>query len=73
MMFDHISRLLSEDDKERLGALRHLLDEKNEVLFQMASQRLLRGWLIFHVPVAVGTIFLLGLHIIEMYYFYGAP
>ncbi len=73
MMFEHISRLLSEEDNARLNELRSLLDQKNEVLFQTASQRMLRGWLVFHVPVAVATIFLLGVHIIEMYYFYGAP
>ena len=72
-MFEHIHRLLPEEDKERLRELRHLMDEKTEVLFQLAAQQVLRGWLIFHVPVACSTMFLLSLHIIEMLYYYGAP
>ena len=73
MMFDHMDRLLSPEDQKRLEELRRLLNQKDETLFQIAAQKVLRGWVIVHVPFAIATILLLALHIIAMLYYYGAP
>lgn len=48
-LFEHVSSLLSGEERERVEDLKIIAREKNELDAHYSLQRLLRGWVVWHV------------------------
>ncbi len=57
---------LSEADQSRLDDLATIIQDKFDLDGQLSLQRVLRGWLVLHVPPAVLLLFLLVTHVIAV-------
>lgn len=60
---NRIRPFVGEADRSRLDDLESILQDKIDLDAQLSFQRLLRGWLILHVPPAILLIGLMALHV----------
>ena len=60
---------LDENNLNRLGELRRLVEAKDVLDFQLAHERALQGWLFVHVPATYGLVVLSILHVVTIYAF----
>lgn len=67
--FDHLQQFLGEDDRRRVEDLRTLMRTKLEMDAQYTLQRVLRGWLYLHVPIAVALTMLVVFHVFAVWYY----
>ena len=67
--FDHLRRLLDEDDARRLDDLRVLVRTKFEMDAHYTLQKALRWWLCLHVPPAVLLAVLVVFHVFAVLYY----
>jgi hypothetical protein len=58
-----IRPFVAEADRARLDDLESILQDKVDLDAQLSFQRILRGWLILHVPPAILLIGLLATHV----------
>jgi hypothetical protein len=56
----------AEADRARLDDLESILQDKSDLDAQLSLQRILRSWLIVHVPPAIALIGLLAAHVIAV-------
>ena len=57
-----ISRYLADEERPVLEELRELVDEKRNLDYQFASQRLLKLWLFIHIPFTFSLLILAIAH-----------
>lgn len=67
--FDLLARTLQPDELATLHMLRGLQATKKEIDVQYTIQRILRGWLYFHLPAAVALLALVVVHAFLVVYF----
>lgn len=67
--FDHLKRLLDEDDARRLEEIRTLVRAKFEMDAHYTLQKVLRGWLYLHVPPVVLLAALVAFHVFAVLYY----
>ena len=67
--FDYLQQLLGDTDRSILEELRTLTRTKLEMDAQYTLQRVLRGWLYVHVPVAVALAVLVAFHVFAVWYY----
>jgi hypothetical protein len=63
-----IETFVDEADRERLRDLTAIVSEKLDLDAHMSLQRLLRAWLVLHIPAAMVLLGLLAVHIIAVVY-----
>jgi hypothetical protein len=61
-----LREFVGDDQRERLDGLETIVREKLELDVQASAQRVLRGWLVIHVPPAMLLMALLAVHIIAV-------
>lgn len=66
---DILRRTLAPEGVASLDALRELHAAKHEMDVHFTLQRILRGWLYLHLPVAIALLGLVALHIFFVVYF----
>jgi hypothetical protein len=66
---DILARTLTPAGAATLDALCDLHATKREIDVQYTLQRILRGWLLFHLPVAIALFGVVGLHIFFVVYY----
>jgi hypothetical protein len=66
---DILRRTLAPDANATLESLTALHATKREIDMQYTMQRVLRGWLVLHLPVAIALIGLVVLHVFFIAYF----
>ena len=59
---------MDESDRERLRDLMTIVSEKLDLDAHMSLQRVLRAWLVLHIPAAMALLGLLAVHIIAVVY-----
>lgn len=62
-VFTHIAPRLSAAEKEKLGDLKQILLEKNNLDAQLSLQRILRLWLYLHIPASAVLMALVLVHV----------
>jgi hypothetical protein len=67
--FEYVRRLLPAGEKEKLNKLEAFYKTKLEIDAHYTLQRLLRWWLLTHVPVSLVLLALLGLHLFAVLYY----
>ena len=67
--FDHLKRLLDEDDARHLEEIRALVRAKFEMDAHYTLQKVLRGWLYLHVPPVVLLATLVAFHVFAVLYY----
>ncbi|HSR51225.1 MAG TPA: hypothetical protein VLV83_10385 [Acidobacteriota bacterium] len=67
--FDHLSRVVGEQERAHIEELRRIYRAKLELDAQYSVQRLLRGWLVIHGPLSLALLALLLLHILSIGYY----
>jgi len=63
MVFTHVSARLTAAEKEKLEDLKQILIEKNNLDAQLSLQRVLRFWLLLHIPASATLLALVLVHI----------
>ena len=66
-----MDRYLNDAERKFASQLRELATKKDDLDYQYALQITLKGWLLFHVPLAYSTVLLMLLHIVLAYAFGG--
>lgn len=59
-----VTRYLSSEERTSLGKLRRLAELKNALDLHYASQSVLKGWLLIHLPLSAATGALVLWHLI---------
>jgi len=67
--FDYLQQFLGDADRRRVEDLRTLTRTKLEMDAQYTLQRVLRGWLYLHVPIAVALTLLVAFHVFAVWYY----
>ncbi|MCH9647682.1 MAG: hypothetical protein K0U98_05540 [Deltaproteobacteria bacterium] len=67
--FDYLRNLLGEDERQKLGQLEELYRSKLAMDAHYTLQAALRYWLFAHLPVSLGALGLLMLHIFSVLYY----
>lgn len=67
--FEYLRRLLPAVDKEKLNKLEAFYKTKLEIDAHYTLQRILRWWLLTHVPVSLVLLILLALHLFTVLYY----
>jgi hypothetical protein len=67
--FEYLRRLLPVGEKEKLNKLEAFYKTKLEIDAHYTLQRLLRWWLLTHVPVSLVLLVLLALHLFAVLYY----
>ena len=62
-------RYLNVQEKEIAGQLQDLLMKKDELDYQYALQRALKGWLFIHIPLSYSLVLIILAHIVLVYGF----
>jgi len=65
-LLNRIRPFVGEADRSRLADLESILHDKIDLDAQFSCQRVLRGWLVFHVPPAIMLIGLMVVHVIAV-------
>ncbi|GIS65851.1 MAG: hypothetical protein CM1200mP4_1990 [Rhodospirillaceae bacterium] len=68
---DNMDRYLNDAERKFASQLRELATKKDDLDYQYALQITLKGWLLFHVPLAYSTVLLMLLHVVLAYAFGG--
>ena len=68
---DNMDRYLNDAERKFASQLRELATKKDDLDYQYALQITLKGWLLFHVPLAYSTVLLTLLHVVLAYAFGG--
>lgn len=63
----HVLRYLNSREQKFLDELTEVIDCKLELDLQYAAQTLIKGWLLFHVPLAAATLLMAVWHIIVVH------
>ena len=66
---DYLSRLVDEDDAQRLEELRTLMRTKLEMDAHYTLQKALRWWLYLHVPGGLVLTVLVAIHVFAVLYY----
>jgi hypothetical protein len=67
--FDAVRRYLGPEANQLLGEIEELVLAKDDLDFQYAWALLIKGWLLFHLPLSCAMIPLLAVHILVNYAF----
>ncbi|MCH8246676.1 MAG: hypothetical protein IH951_09750 [Bacteroidetes bacterium] len=67
--FEYLRALLPASDQESLDELKELFNTKLEIDAHYTLQRVLRTWLILHVPISMVLVVLLFIHIFSVLYY----
>lgn len=67
--FESLRAVVGDEDRERLEDFRTLVTEKIELEAHYSLQRLLRGWLLLHVPPAMLLLAAIAAHVAAVWYF----
>lgn len=67
--FNHLSKMLAEEDKKKLEQLRAYYKTKLELDAHYTLQKALRWWLYLHVPASLLLLLLLALHVYAILYY----
>ncbi len=67
-----VGTLPKEEQLEALSVLK-IIDRKQQIVLQLQeeslAQNLIRGWLYIHVPISIGLLVVLGIHIFSVFYY----
>jgi hypothetical protein len=66
---DTLSHYVDQDSKEKLAAIKKLVEEKDRLDFARVYLGLTKGWLFVHVPVTYALTVLVVVHILVVYAF----
>lgn len=64
-----INLYLNEENYQDLENIRKLMEKKDNLDFQFALQKVLKGWLFFHIPLAFTMVLLPLVHVVVVYAF----
>lgn len=67
--FEFLKRVLTSEERQKLGRLELLYKSKLEMDAHYTLQKLLRWWLYIHVPASILLLVLVAIHLYAIYYY----
>lgn len=64
-----LQRYLSKEDRQRLDEIEERVIAKDNLDYQYAWQRALKGWLFLHIPLTYATLIVAAVHVVLVYAF----